>query len=124
MIIFLFLQKIKNRNKFVANLRPINEETKNYYRENDDEKTERLLYEEIVYVYFTRITFTCTLRGIIYVFFYEEMIYVLFTRKGFTCSLRRRSLRVFYEEMVYVAFTRKLLTPLYDERFPCKVTTN
>ena len=64
-------------------------------RLNNDE---RLLYEEIVYVYFTRITFMCTLR--------ENDLWVL------------------YDETVYVAFTKKLLTPLYDESFPRKVTTN
>ena len=39
--------------------------------------------------------------------FYEEKNYVYFTRKTFTCTLRGNDLRVLYEEMIYVYFTRK-----------------
>lgn len=57
----------------------------------------------------------CTLRRNDLRVLYEELIYMFFTTKQFMWLSRGNRLRVFYEKIVYVVFTRKLLTLLYDE---------
>ena len=81
-----------------------------------DDETERLLYEEIVYVYFTRIKlrvlyeelFTCFLRGNDLRVLYDEKVYVSFTWKQLTWLLGGNGLRGFYEETVDPTLRRNI----------------